>query len=417
MVSAGITDVWWIRHELKVAQEACCDAMVIDAKKSRRSYAETLLRVIHIPGPHQHSVPEVVSGMRGGQSLKRRFQMLANEHVTYRLPRGAWLMLSVLLIVASCYPILAQSSDEKKTEPSKKNPTLIDQNDNSNQTVHRKTKKASGKKAPSSTEIMEARIKPGLSINIETARDLLRDIFDDGSKTAPKIEADPQTGELIIRGTRQQIFSCRKLLLPGLHGIFRSGVLQKSSQKKNSSQKKTPQAKLNAELPPLEKEVLKEIRIVPKPHLDAHGTKAILKTMFDDGSKTAPQFTVQQSGSDTRNQQLVIQGNEQQLQSIQTVLASLDEISQMWALRNADKDQEIISQTVTLAPGIDPQMAIEFLRKTIPSEEYSRLKISVGPEGKKLIIQTSRKQMRKVNRLLSGLELFLQYDAHSPVRR
>ena len=101
--------LWWTQRELKVAQEACCDAIVIDRAPSiRRSYAETLLHVVDYVGA-ERSVPQLVSGFGDTPSIERRFEMIANTKVTHRMSWTTCAMVVSTLITACCYPVLAQS--------------------------------------------------------------------------------------------------------------------------------------------------------------------------------------------------------------------------------------------------------------------------------------------------------------------
>ncbi|MEM9657918.1 MAG: M56 family metallopeptidase, partial [Planctomycetota bacterium] len=68
--------VWHARRELRLAQEACCDAIVVsDAPANRRTYAETLLQVIEFVG-REAAVPQVTANFGERSSLTRRFEMI-----------------------------------------------------------------------------------------------------------------------------------------------------------------------------------------------------------------------------------------------------------------------------------------------------------------------------------------------------
>ncbi len=107
--------VWWAQRELKIAQEACCDAMVIHGTPAiRRSYAETLLQVIELVGG-ERSTPQLASGFGEAFSIRRRFEMIANERVTPRLSRMTRLFMAVLIGTACCYPVMAQPENNTDT--------------------------------------------------------------------------------------------------------------------------------------------------------------------------------------------------------------------------------------------------------------------------------------------------------------
>ncbi len=101
--------VWWARYELKFAQEVCCDAIVISRNEAvRRPYAETLLQVVDFVVAEDAS-PQLAAGFGDATSIEKRFEMIANENVTHRLSRPAWMVLAVFLVATCCYPVLAQT--------------------------------------------------------------------------------------------------------------------------------------------------------------------------------------------------------------------------------------------------------------------------------------------------------------------
>jgi beta-lactamase regulating signal transducer with metallopeptidase domain len=107
--------VWWARRELRTAQEACCDALVISrAVATRRIYAETLLHALEFIQSERSTLPALASGFGGKTSTRRRFEMIANVRVNHRL---SWWSYPVLLAALAVLPLLptfsrAQESDE-----------------------------------------------------------------------------------------------------------------------------------------------------------------------------------------------------------------------------------------------------------------------------------------------------------------
>ncbi|MEX2174368.1 MAG: M56 family metallopeptidase [Pirellulaceae bacterium] len=93
--------VWLARRQLSAAAEASCDAMALARLPgSRKSYAETLLRVVDSvtrATPLRSAVPPLRSalGIPFGEShsLRRRFEMIADAHVKARMTLGGWMLL------------------------------------------------------------------------------------------------------------------------------------------------------------------------------------------------------------------------------------------------------------------------------------------------------------------------------------
>jgi beta-lactamase regulating signal transducer with metallopeptidase domain len=60
---------WWVRRELRIAQETCCDALVISASAGiRRAYAETLFQALEFLHSQRSSLPALANGFGGKTS-------------------------------------------------------------------------------------------------------------------------------------------------------------------------------------------------------------------------------------------------------------------------------------------------------------------------------------------------------------
>jgi beta-lactamase regulating signal transducer with metallopeptidase domain len=73
---------WWARHELREAEEQCCDAWVIWAlPHSTRTYASALMEAIDFVSTTRQAVPILASPMGEFHDLKRRMLMLKQHEL------------------------------------------------------------------------------------------------------------------------------------------------------------------------------------------------------------------------------------------------------------------------------------------------------------------------------------------------
>ncbi len=103
--------VWWADHELRVAQEMCCDAIAIDQCKARRStYAATLLKTLDFIQPPV-AASRLALGMGSRGTVLRRFEMIGEKRLSYRMSR--WAILGVLIVgtALACMPVRAQEDE------------------------------------------------------------------------------------------------------------------------------------------------------------------------------------------------------------------------------------------------------------------------------------------------------------------
>jgi beta-lactamase regulating signal transducer with metallopeptidase domain len=104
--------VWWARRELRIAQEACCDALVISRSvASRRKYAETLFSALEFLQTERSLMPALASGFGDKSSTERRFEMIANPKVSHRLSWWSYPVLFGALAVLPCLPSFTQAQD------------------------------------------------------------------------------------------------------------------------------------------------------------------------------------------------------------------------------------------------------------------------------------------------------------------
>ena len=91
---------WWARRQLRLAEEACCDALVPGASgSSPKSYANALLRVVDVVSASPPLRAPVLASAAGGvgqtRFLERRLKMIVEDNTTTTTPRwlrtGAWI--------------------------------------------------------------------------------------------------------------------------------------------------------------------------------------------------------------------------------------------------------------------------------------------------------------------------------------
>jgi beta-lactamase regulating signal transducer with metallopeptidase domain len=108
---------WFARGRLRRAEEACCDALVVERfSANRRGYAETLLRAADFVAGDCLHAPAPVSGIGTNGSLKERCEMVLRGDTTYRLGRIGWVVVAVMLIVL---PVSARLSESAPAEQAK----------------------------------------------------------------------------------------------------------------------------------------------------------------------------------------------------------------------------------------------------------------------------------------------------------
>jgi beta-lactamase regulating signal transducer with metallopeptidase domain len=104
--------VWWVRRELRTAQEACCDALVISRSvASRKIYAETLFQALEFLHAEPSLLPALASGFGGKSSTERRFEMIANPRVNHCLSWWSYPVLLAALAVLPCLPSFTQAQE------------------------------------------------------------------------------------------------------------------------------------------------------------------------------------------------------------------------------------------------------------------------------------------------------------------
>jgi beta-lactamase regulating signal transducer with metallopeptidase domain len=108
--------VWWARHELREAEEQCCDAWVVWAlPEAGRAYADALVSCLDFLSDAPAPLPVGASGLGHIADLKRRLTMILKGTTPRRLTWGgvaAVLGLGLLLL-----PLLPSRAQDRKEPP------------------------------------------------------------------------------------------------------------------------------------------------------------------------------------------------------------------------------------------------------------------------------------------------------------
>jgi hypothetical protein len=114
---------WWARRELRRAQEACCDALVISrAVTSRRTYAETVWQALEFIQAERLPLPALASGFGGKSSVERRLEMIANPRVSHRLSWRSYAVLIGALAILPCSLALTETPEAAPDRTSQAQP-------------------------------------------------------------------------------------------------------------------------------------------------------------------------------------------------------------------------------------------------------------------------------------------------------
>ncbi len=106
--------VWWVRREIRVIEETCCDAWVIQAvPDKRRAYAEVLVKATGFVSEAQR-IP-AATGMGTQRMLEQRLTSIMCDSLKHRISRrGKFLLVTVALLLLSLAPLPGTSQAETK---------------------------------------------------------------------------------------------------------------------------------------------------------------------------------------------------------------------------------------------------------------------------------------------------------------
>jgi len=98
---------WWARHQLRIAEESCCDELALGMGRScPKTYAKALLRVVANASEPRGFRPPLPASAAGGtgqtRALERRIRMIVSTD--NRSPAPRWLRTASRLAVACALP-------------------------------------------------------------------------------------------------------------------------------------------------------------------------------------------------------------------------------------------------------------------------------------------------------------------------
>ena len=99
--------VWWARHQLRIAEESCCDELALGTGRScPKTYAKALLRVVANASESRGFCPPLPASAAGGagqtEVLERRIRMIVSTDT--RSPAPRWLRTASRLAMACALP-------------------------------------------------------------------------------------------------------------------------------------------------------------------------------------------------------------------------------------------------------------------------------------------------------------------------
>jgi len=101
--------LWLVRREIRIAEELCCDALVVKNYPGvSKSFGEALLKVADFLSDIPHEAPILVSEIRGAGQMKRRIEMVLKGQNSRRISgiaKGVLLILTLAIL-----PLSAQDS-------------------------------------------------------------------------------------------------------------------------------------------------------------------------------------------------------------------------------------------------------------------------------------------------------------------
>ncbi len=112
--------VWWGRKQLRIVEEECCDAFVVEHCQGG-VYARALLATVDFLSTKRPVMPPAASGMGNLEFLKRRLTMIMQGGVSARLAGlPKFLLLTLAVIGLSILPrLVAQTAETAKAEAAK----------------------------------------------------------------------------------------------------------------------------------------------------------------------------------------------------------------------------------------------------------------------------------------------------------
>jgi beta-lactamase regulating signal transducer with metallopeptidase domain len=119
--------IWFVRRELREAEEQCCDAWVVSSlPQANRTYATALVETIDFLSAVRSPVPLLASGVGPISDLKRRLTMIMRGTTPRTLSwRGVLMVLALGAFLLPLLPLLPGTAQAQEKKP-ELDPRLID---------------------------------------------------------------------------------------------------------------------------------------------------------------------------------------------------------------------------------------------------------------------------------------------------
>jgi WD40 repeat protein/beta-lactamase regulating signal transducer with metallopeptidase domain len=116
--------VWWARHELREAEEQCCDAWVLRVlPAAARDYANALLETVDFLSRSHLALPSAASGIGHVPLLRRRLTMIMRGTTPYALSKASLLAILGLAVLLPVRPTWAENLVSDDPSPSRQEGT------------------------------------------------------------------------------------------------------------------------------------------------------------------------------------------------------------------------------------------------------------------------------------------------------
>jgi beta-lactamase regulating signal transducer with metallopeptidase domain len=116
--------VWWARHEIQEAEEACCDAWVLWAIPSAaETYATALLETVAFLSRLRPALPVGASGAGHTHSLRRRLTMILKGTTPRALSRTA--LAALLVCAAALLPLRPTWGQDRPATPAENTTPVV----------------------------------------------------------------------------------------------------------------------------------------------------------------------------------------------------------------------------------------------------------------------------------------------------
>jgi beta-lactamase regulating signal transducer with metallopeptidase domain len=99
--------VWWVRRQVQVQEEACCDAWAV-GELPPRTYASAILETLDFLAETRPAVPLVASGLGRMHALKWRLTLIMQRRTPKRVSFAGWLVFAGIALLLLLGPGRAQ---------------------------------------------------------------------------------------------------------------------------------------------------------------------------------------------------------------------------------------------------------------------------------------------------------------------